>query len=38
MTQLLKSAGLPQAILDLVPEVVDTCRVCRLPSVAKAEQ
>lgn len=30
MIQLLKSAGLPQPILDIVPEVVDTCRVCRL--------
>lgn len=30
MIQLLKSAGLPQSILDIVPEVVDTCRICRL--------
>eukprot|EP00435_Cladocopium_sp_Y103_P057491 s245_g19.t2 len=30
MIQLLKTAGIPQNVLDLVPEVVDTCRVCRL--------
>ena len=28
MIQLLKIAGIPQNVLDIVPEVVDTCRVC----------
>ena len=30
MIQSLKIAGIPQNVLDIVPEVVDTCRVCRL--------
>eukprot|EP00439_Symbiodinium_sp_Y106_P057262 s2270_g8.t1 len=29
MQRLLKTAGLPKEILDLVPEITDTCRVCR---------
>ena len=29
MEQLLKAAGLDRKILDLIPEIVDSCRVCR---------
>ena len=29
MQHLLRAAGLPKEVLDLVPEITDTCRVCR---------
>ena len=29
MQALLKAAGLPKAVCDLIPEITDTCRVCR---------
>ena len=29
MQALLKAAGLPKTVCDLVPEITDTCRVCR---------
>ena len=30
MKTILETAGLPKAILDLIPGVIDTCKVCRL--------
>ena len=29
MTSLLKAGGMPREVLDLVPAVIDTCKVCR---------
>ena len=29
MTSVLTAAGIPQRVLDMIPDVVDTCRECR---------
>ena len=37
MERTLKTAGVPQKILDLVPAVIDTCRECRAWASSKAD-